>query len=251
MSILPSDISGLALWLKADALSLNNNDPVASWTDSSGLANDATQATGSKQPLYKTNIVNGKPVVRFDVTDDVLGATLDSSIPTDFTTIIVIWPNTIFNYTIYLGGQPDPSDDPWTFGPVIHGSGSGTIYAGIDSANRIDTGGGYYTAQAWQILTLRKSGAASGNLSLWINGGNLKQNTGLTSGAPTGDKMYFAPGADVDVAEIIVYYSALSTLDRQRIEWYLAEKYAISGPTNPDGGSIPVFIHLSGQMRTS
>ena len=37
--------NGLKLWLKADSLALTNNAPVATWTDSSGNANDAVQAT--------------------------------------------------------------------------------------------------------------------------------------------------------------------------------------------------------------
>ncbi len=71
---IPSDITGLRIWLKADAITgLVNNDPVATWTDSSGNGFNVTQATGSKKPLYKTSILNGLPVVRFDGTDDELG----------------------------------------------------------------------------------------------------------------------------------------------------------------------------------
>src|SRR5262245_56511912 len=68
--VLP-DMVGLALWLKADAITgLVDNDPVASWVDSSGSSNTATQGTAAARPLYKTGILNGKPVVRFDATDD-------------------------------------------------------------------------------------------------------------------------------------------------------------------------------------
>ena len=69
----PRDVSNLILWLDASAITgLNNNDPVATWSDRSGNGNDATQATATNRPLYKTNIVNGKPVVRFDGVDNYL-----------------------------------------------------------------------------------------------------------------------------------------------------------------------------------
>jgi hypothetical protein len=67
------------LWLKADSLGLSDGDAVGTWTDSSGNGYDATQATGSAKPTYKTNItLAGKPVVRFDG-----GDYLASSAPTD------------------------------------------------------------------------------------------------------------------------------------------------------------------------
>jgi hypothetical protein len=69
----PLDLPGLALWLKADAITgLNDGDPVATWVDSSGVGNDLTQGTPSLRPLWKAAVRNGLPVVRCDNTDDVL-----------------------------------------------------------------------------------------------------------------------------------------------------------------------------------
>src|SRR5690349_14628207 len=66
ISSAPNTISGLVAWLKADALSLSNGDAVASWTDSSGNSNTPTQSTAANKPTYKTSILNGKAIVRFD-----------------------------------------------------------------------------------------------------------------------------------------------------------------------------------------
>ena len=69
-TFLPSQISGLKLWLKADSLSLSDGDAVGTWADQSGNANDATQTTAVNKPSFKTNIVNSKPVIRFDGVND-------------------------------------------------------------------------------------------------------------------------------------------------------------------------------------
>lgn len=58
----------LGQW-KADALSLNDGDPVDTWPDSSGAGNNGTGTTTTR-PLYKQNVRQGLPAVRFDGTDD-------------------------------------------------------------------------------------------------------------------------------------------------------------------------------------
>ena len=47
---------------------LVDGDLVTIWKDSSGNGHDATQ-TGTARPTFKTNIINGKPVVRFTSTN--------------------------------------------------------------------------------------------------------------------------------------------------------------------------------------
>src|SRR5439155_17313853 len=86
----PAEIGGLKLWLKADALALNNNDPVSTWTDSSGNGNSPT-SSGTKRPTYKTNVLNGKPVVRFDGIDDHLDKTFVTGLISQPSTAIVAY----------------------------------------------------------------------------------------------------------------------------------------------------------------
>jgi hypothetical protein len=66
----PHDTTNVFLWLKADGLALSNNDSVGTWYDSSGNARNLifAGATGVK-PVFKTNIVNTKPIIRFDGTN--------------------------------------------------------------------------------------------------------------------------------------------------------------------------------------
>jgi hypothetical protein len=97
-SFSPSSLPGLAVWFDASQLTgLADGDPVASWTDLSGNARHAAQATSTKRPTYKTNIQNGKPVIRFDGVDDFL-ATPAWTNPTSLTAFVVVRESAVTTY---------------------------------------------------------------------------------------------------------------------------------------------------------
>lgn len=62
---------------------LSDGTGVQTWSDLSTNANDATQATSTKRPLYKVNIQGGCPMLLYDNSDDALqcgsAATLTSA----------------------------------------------------------------------------------------------------------------------------------------------------------------------------
>jgi hypothetical protein len=69
----PADIS-TALWLDAaDASTITQNTSfVSQWSDKSGNARHAIQATAANQPLYIDAAINGKGVISFDGLNDSL-----------------------------------------------------------------------------------------------------------------------------------------------------------------------------------
>lgn len=70
---------GLQLLLDARSITgLNDGDAVSSWADSSGNANNASQATAARQPIYKTNIYKTFPAVRQDSANKILGGSFSS-----------------------------------------------------------------------------------------------------------------------------------------------------------------------------
>lgn len=211
----PTNIAGLKVWLKADSLVLSDNDPVSSWADQSGNGNNVAQGTGGFQPLYKTNIQNGLPIVRFDGTDDVLAGTFTITYGSIFT---VANFNSGGNFPSYNGlivtqaGANDSED-------YFNGDGSGTT-------------------------NLYATGATPfGNTTIWVNGvqtinfsplATIKclSGTDPTPASKTSLNVGNNPGAagrfwNGDVAEVIVYDTALSTTDRQRVEAYLSSKWAL------------------------
>ncbi|MEQ8625744.1 MAG: T9SS type A sorting domain-containing protein [Vicingaceae bacterium] len=81
--------TNIEAWLDASSLTLLNNDPVNSWTDLSGNNNNADQTTSADQPTFKTNEINGLPVIEFDGNSDFL--TFNSHITTDAITNFLVY----------------------------------------------------------------------------------------------------------------------------------------------------------------
>lgn len=63
----PTNIANCELYLEAANITgLNDGDSVSSWVDTSGNTRHAVQWLSQAVPVYKTSIVNGKPVIRFN-----------------------------------------------------------------------------------------------------------------------------------------------------------------------------------------
>lgn len=72
-----------------DARFIDSTDGTAiqTWSDLAGT-NDLTQSTSGYRPVYKTNIFNGNPAIRFDGTDDFYSLTTGVDITGEFSAII-------------------------------------------------------------------------------------------------------------------------------------------------------------------
>jgi hypothetical protein len=93
----PSQISNLKLWLNASqgvttdgTTPAVDGDTIQQWNDLSASAANATQTTPASKPTYKTNILNGNPVIRFSGSQSMLTSSfLNSTFNTSFTFFIV------------------------------------------------------------------------------------------------------------------------------------------------------------------
>lgn len=66
-------IPGIMAWYAADLIAgKSDGDAISQWDDSSGNSKHMLQVSGTRQPLYKTGIVNGLPAILFDTTNDVM-----------------------------------------------------------------------------------------------------------------------------------------------------------------------------------
>lgn len=219
--------SNLVVHLRGHDLVLVDGDPVVEWPGASDTAYDASQATGSKQPTYKSNILNGYPVVRFDGTDDVLLTGLFASALSQPTTIFLVAAvhSTSGGSYVFTDGetnrqqmkaQDHDSDSRvewrmWADFPNLDGPEPGTafrIYVGIfNGTNSLG----------------RMDGLEEMNGEV---GTNALDRLVLGSDEPAGGSSFL----DGDIAEVGVYQAALSSSEIDQVEGYLADKYGITLP---------------------
>ena len=81
--------NGLGVWFKADAGVTSSGSLVSQWSDQSGNARHATQTTRASQPTVVSNVLSGKPVIRYDGSSDSMAFTMPISGLTAMTLILV------------------------------------------------------------------------------------------------------------------------------------------------------------------
>jgi hypothetical protein len=225
--VLPSSLTGsdLKLWLKADAITgLNDGDAITTWSDSSGNGYDLTQSTAGYKPLYKTDIQNSLPAVRFDGSDDSLKSTtiVNSAALTGdppLSIYLVYKRNNSkgsLSFTGNAGGLWGDSFD-YNSGVVSSGSLAGyKIWMYTKSPGVINPNGKIYKNGALSV-----SGYGT-NITPSISAGNVFFLGGWYAQNNSGYAL------DGDISEVIIYKSVLSDANRALIDAYLQGKYAIS-----------------------
>lgn len=227
--------SNLKLWIKADSLSLSDGDPVTSWADLSGNSYNFSEATNP--PTYKLNIVNGKPVVRFNGTNNFMtSAGKLSQVATataySFWVVYTLRANPPNNFT---GANVYKDAAIWTEAVEQNGglyvrNASGTVYgayqiypAALDTVGPI-TNGTFYLHQA-RLDT--------GNIYYSVNGG-------AESTTASGSQVFYASGfiligkcpdtssfPQMDLAELVIVNAAGDATSRTQMAAYFNSRYSL------------------------
>ncbi len=237
--ITPSDLSGLAYWLKPESLTGAPNDSfISTWTDSSGNNRHFSQATGSQQPIYKTSQLNGYGGVQLDGVDDNLlwGADYASD---NFTVMIVA--KTTTNHEVdpeNNAGVTGTGGEKYLLFPYLStgtDAGSGISF-GNNGISIYEHASGYMPAIAVTggsftlpiVITLSYSAKQP---SIYVDGALVR--TGFTSNrsavnAPRqiGAAMYGAMAGQI--YEIVAFDRALTPTERSNIQTYLLNKFGLS-----------------------
>ena len=206
---------GLVVHLDADAIEgLNDNDPVAIWEDQSGEGYDVAQSVATSKPIYKINILKGKPVVRFDGADDYLDAApFPQALAQPNTVIAVVQLHSAIDGTVI---QSTVSKNRHAL--TARGE-QWIIYAG-----NVATGG--IVIYDPVILSALYNTTSS---YLWVNGVETLSAVNVGSeaygGVRIGSNLALAAWFHGDIAEILVYNHALSDSEREQVEQYLGEKW--------------------------
>jgi len=258
--VLPT--SDLLLWLKSDTGVDTLNGTVSRWHDQSGNGNDAIQTDSSRQPLLVSNILNGKPVLRFNGIHDRLEFTNSTSM-SRFTIFMVVKNDP--------GGGSNP-DHVIAFGPQGGGWDSWLfiLFMGVDNIpDRIEIGGpdGGIRAVApnlsaygeWRNISITTNQTIYSTTLRW-NGNNATMTpvvgTNMTINAPmgTGGGIAGTDGdpsgntltAKCDFAEILIYNRVVSDSERTVVDNYLSLKYnLVTGIGDQQEKIIPERFTLS------
>ncbi len=224
-----SPIPGMALWLKADAGVLNGSDAPASntnqvktWQDQSGNGFHIAD-NGSTRPVYTTNAVNSRPAIVFDGSTTELAGDVTSSV-SNFTMFMVGY---------YSGTVPINAIKVAT---AYGSSGAGTLWMGEFSDGKASLslsslGNDLYSSVTNSLTPHIWTGKLVSGTTLygWLDGTSIGNSSAsvsdrngntLTLGSYAGS-LYFQGG----ICEILIYSSALSDSDRQKVETYLTNKW--------------------------
>lgn len=227
----PAAITGLKLWLKADAgtfqdsimtvQAVSDADPVGGWQDQSGNGKHVVQATSTKRGTLKlgANGQNGRAVVRGDGVDDFLAsATVASTAVDNLTVFIACKITNVSDYSIAFG----------------NGGGGGHRFGLFTNNNRLvnwlsgNMTDGAHTTNIFEVV---QYGNSAGTWSMRVNGSAAAltpDNSVITT--PAGTQVLAnnagANPSTVDIGEVLLYDAALTAQQIADVEAYLNARWA-------------------------
>lgn len=227
----PQAVAGLALWLDASQITgLVNGSPVTAWNDLSGAGNHLSQSTSAVQPKYRTNVINGKPVVTFDGVNDYLRNTTFGALnaKTGATAFVVFkTDNTSANHIALCDSARNVQAQVY----------AGSVYAYATAGNSGRFASSSLSFAIWNSVYDGTQSDNASRLRLYYNGVQraltfsgtvpsvLGSGAGYEVGRPYGSNLAYWDG---DIAEVVVYARALSDTERQQVTSYLGGKYGIA-----------------------
>jgi hypothetical protein len=245
----PAGVSNSAsnpLWLKADAgtSTTTNGVGLSFWNDQSGNANNASQATPTKQPLYQASIINGIPAILFnnaspndelsipdnDNLDNTAGLTiltvtrplnLDGSARAPVSKRTGVGNNESYLIFYYTSNQINVDIDG-------NGDRFNTVMAFVNNNN--------------YIIDLLYDGTlpAASRAKVYINENLDVTNTETSAAIPNYNSPATIGSLNIGdgrpfggyIAEIIIYRKALNNAERFIVDNYLSSKYNITLTAN-------------------
>ena len=241
----PNTLADLHVWLRGDAdVTHDDFGLVSHWGDQSGNGNHAFQTEDARKPSFERKVLNGKPVMRFDGTDDYFAIDnwhYDTQGQISGITIFALVKSAAARDQIVASFD---RNEYWRFSLRSGASG------GVGWHTRPAVGGAHdlltpqaYTDGKWHLLTCWFRAGASPDKQIFVDGepvaaGDAHGGANLGSGVTrfgfigVGSEAAVADGATGpaqflagDLAEILIYHRALSEEERRQIEQYFIQKY--------------------------
>lgn len=221
-----------ALWLDAaDASTVNTvSGAVSQWNDKSGNGNHVAQSQSDLRPVVASNVLNSKPIIRFDGSNDRLE------------TASALFTTPIFGVYSVTANRNPSGESSWagqylaneTGRTLIYQNGAGTrLMAIFDGSGNAASFNGIPNT-SFHLFGYEKN---LNNASIYYEGVNVGTSSNLSttisntswkiadSAAGTGG--VFFP-VQLDAAEIVILFTPASVNTRQKLEGYLAHKWGLT-----------------------
>jgi hypothetical protein len=235
--------SDLVLWLDANTINQNNATNVSSWTDLSGSGNTAN-AVGGREPVFRTNVKNGFPAVRFTASNtDYLRVDDDASLkPNDISVIVVgSYTNNSPDYAPFLIKTNNYSE--WSAGyGIVRDDGEEAILGFVTNwdENFVDSNLDYDTPTIMSLVYDRTDVRTYYDEDLQGTDGftsNVTHTTnflylGISPDGNSGTGTGVQNPLDGDIYEVIIIGRDLNDAERIIISNYLSAKYAVALAAN-------------------
>jgi hypothetical protein len=258
---LPTDLSGLQLWLNNDpdtwfttdvgsTLALNG-DPIGRWEDSSGLGRHFTTINADR-PERQDSQINGEPTVYFDGATDKLNAATASdwiflhnaqatvyiiarlgtgvanSVVPFIDTCNITTANT--GYALFYDNRAGGGNGPRALKNIITKSIAGNFVVNAREINKIDINS-YGLLESYTDVT---EIAADRGYYDWNRTGLVNPNTDSNAAVNTnpfrairiGD-IGAASAINFSIAEVIIYDKVLDNDERTKVKNYILTKYGV------------------------
>lgn len=235
----PTQITGLALWLDGSDIATLFQDSakttpvtadgqtIGAWADKSGNTNDALQTSGAAEPVYKTGIRNGKSVIRFNGSSAYMNDIAKGSWAgyTVFMVFATTAPTTsqrvLSNPAVNQALGVVDAGGSYRFFEYNGTTFSTAISTGADTNWHYITGIADSADNRAKIYKDGVFGGQGGILTGTMNiSGTAETNVFLGRNHSAGTAFF-----NGDIAEVLIYDSTLSSINRGLVELYLHDKW--------------------------
>ncbi len=210
-------VSALELWVQPETLGQANGAAIQNWTDSSGNVRHFTQGNATLAPVLAAAAVNALPAARF--TADWFDSLTLPSLNNEFTLVALVKP-------AVTGAYHNIMDDEDGGRPMLWVDGAGNYEFSLNTGAVAPASGG------WDVVFAVKRTTGPQFTQLYLNGPAVTSGSGsnYTVAASEVYDFFNRDGGQAftgDVAELMVFSTALTAAEINRVGYYLQWKYAL------------------------
>lgn len=228
----PFSLSGIALWLDANdsnTLSIDSGK-VATWADRSGNNRNLTNSNSALRPT--TSVVSGRQTVTGDGTQYLYYSGNTGVNTAECTVACVFYSNGIESWRGIHSAYDASGDTATTSSYAVHGGASGS--APRFQVGTVQTLGSLAVPTPITIVVARRS-VTLNEQKMWVNGGARPIGAASGGGVPANgfsvlarNNGNFGSYLNGGINEVLSINAAISDADVQRLEGYLAHKWALT-----------------------